>query len=90
MWKYQLTNGKWKCVWDCNNNDFDDDNGSPSQNNKPSGRYGAVGWFDSSSQELWIFGGKGIGNTSLNISAQFLFTSSIVKLIFQYFYSSFR
>ena len=31
--------------------------GIPSTDNIPGSRYGAVGWFDSLRQELWLFGG---------------------------------
>ena len=33
--------------------------GIASVDNEPGARYGAVGWFDSSAQELWLFGGAG-------------------------------
>ena len=33
--------------------------GHPNSNNTPGGRRLANGWFDCSSQELWIFGGYG-------------------------------
>ena len=33
--------------------------GNASVENVPGSRYGAVGWYDSSTQELWLFGGAG-------------------------------
>ena len=38
--------------------------GIPSPNNYPGGRHDAFGWYDSQSQELWLFGGKGYGNST--------------------------
>jgi len=34
--------------------------GVPNASNLPGARYGAVGWFDSSTQALWLFGGFGL------------------------------
>jgi len=34
--------------------------GNASANNFPGARYDAVGWYDSLSQELWMFGGLGL------------------------------
>jgi len=42
--------------------------GNASTANYPSGRAGAVGWYDSSLQEFWVFGGYGYGE---NIFAVF-------------------
>jgi len=33
--------------------------GKPSPENVPGARYGALGWFESSTQTLWLFGGYG-------------------------------
>ena len=38
--------------------------GKPSIDNVPSGRSNAVGWFDSSTNELWLFGGYGYYSSS--------------------------
>ena len=38
--------------------------GKVSIENIPGSRYGAFGWFDSFTQELWLFGGYGYRNTS--------------------------
>ena len=38
--------------------------GIASVENVPGSRFGAVGWFDSSTQELWLFGGLGYLNSS--------------------------
>jgi len=38
--------------------------GIASINNCPGSRYDAVGWFDSTTQEFWVFGGWGMGNSS--------------------------
>ena len=37
--------------------------GNASIENVPGSRFGAVGWFDSVKQELWLFGGYGNSNT---------------------------
>ena len=36
---------------------------SPSSNNIPGVRYASTGWYDSSTQELWLFGGLGYGES---------------------------
>ena len=36
--------------------------GVPNKSNVPGPRRGAVGWFDSSSEEFWLFGGLGYGS----------------------------
>ena len=36
--------------------------GNASVENIPGARYGAVGWYDSSREEFWLFGGYGYGN----------------------------
>ena len=33
--------------------------GEPSQDNIPGARSGAIGWYDSAAQELWLLGGQG-------------------------------
>jgi len=38
--------------------------GKASVNNVPGSRHSAVGWYDSSTQELWLFGGIGYSNSS--------------------------
>ena len=37
--------------------------GVPSTANMPGARQSAVGWYDESSKEFWLFGGQGYGNT---------------------------
>ena len=34
--------------------------GKPSTANAPGSRIGPVGWYNSSTQELWLFGGLGL------------------------------
>ena len=36
---------------------------TPSTTNIPGARYYPVGWYDSSTQELWLFGGLGYGES---------------------------
>ena len=38
--------------------------GNASVENVPGARVGAVGWYDSSTQELWMFSGIGYSNSS--------------------------
>jgi len=38
--------------------------GNASVNHVPGGRERAIGWYDSSNEELWLFGGSGYGNGS--------------------------
>mgnify|MGYP007125578737 CR=1 FL=1 len=35
--------------------------GKASVDNAPGARLGAIGWYDSYTQELWLFGGTGYG-----------------------------
>jgi len=37
----------------------------PSVANRPGARYGALGYYDSTNQELWLFGGYGYGSSEL-------------------------
>ena len=36
--------------------------GTPNPSNLPGSRFGAFGWYDSSRQEFWLFGGSGYGH----------------------------
>ena len=49
--------------------------GVHSPTNKPGARYGAVGWYDSASEELWVFGGYGYSSSRVG-SSLLLSTSS--------------
>ena len=40
--------------------------GNASVGNIPGSREGTVGWFDSSTQELWLFGGFGFGYSNIS------------------------
>jgi len=39
----------------------------------PSAREHAVGWYDSFTQELWLFGGEGIGDKAIGAHTYLLF-----------------
>ena len=41
--------------------------GKASTANIPGSRQGALGWYDSSTQELWLFGGSGFATKSTQI-----------------------
>ena len=40
--------------------------------NVPGARYGALGWYDSSTQELWLLGGVGYGSRNPTSSKELL------------------
>jgi len=48
--------------------------GNASTTNVPGGRYGAVGWFDGSTQEFWLFGGYGYGSDTVGMLCFLLFS----------------
>jgi len=39
--------------------------GVPSTNNVPGARFSAVGWYDDTAEELWVFGGMGYGSNAV-------------------------
>jgi len=45
--------------------------GNPSTENVPGARIGAVGWYDDSAQEFWVFGGYGISSEYLGMLFNF-------------------
>jgi hypothetical protein len=45
--------------------------GVASASNVPGGRYRAVGWYNPTSQELWLFGGDGFASAGSNGTAVF-------------------
>jgi len=62
LWKYNVSENKW--YWISGSSKAGQqgkygEKGKSSSNNVPGGRRGAVGWFDSSRQEFWLFGGIG-------------------------------
>ena len=61
LWKYRVIDNTW--IWISGTNATDQlgeygEKGEPSKNNYPGGRAYPIGWFDSTTQELWLFGGK--------------------------------
>jgi len=57
--------------------------GSASTDNHPGGRGFATGWYDSTTQELWLFGGRGIYNSSITngvLIFLFDFNTKITKI----------
>jgi len=61
LWKYQLDDFTWTWLGGNFVNNYlgiFDDNGYPDSNNMPGARTGAVGWYDGSTQEFWLFGGS--------------------------------
>lgn len=67
LWRYNGTDSTW--TWVSGSNIADEKavygvKGVANVTNMPSARYGAVGWYDSTLQELWVFGGYGYDHTS--------------------------
>ena len=67
LWRYRINDSVW--TWVAGSNlayqlDVYGENGHASTDNVPSARYLAVGWHDTSNQELWLFGGLGINSAS--------------------------
>ena len=61
MWRYQVNDSTW--TWMGGSNTINDpgvygDQGDANPTNWPCSRAYAVGWYDSSTQELWLFGGE--------------------------------
>ena len=65
-----MNDSTWKWVWDNSVNaaGYYGEKGVPTLFNMPGARAGAVGWFDSSSQELWLFGGYGYDEQDPGVS----------------------
>ena len=62
MWKYRINDSTW--TWISGNDSYDQygvygEKGKTSAGSVPGARYGATGWYDSSTKELWLFGGYG-------------------------------
>jgi len=55
---------------------------SPSTNNFPGARYSPTGWYDSSTQELWVFGGYGYGEVQFDGGAFCWHPPKLPHLIF--------
>jgi len=67
LWRYGMNDSTW--TWISGSDSIDQpgvygEKGNASSENVPSSRNGAVGWYDSLRQELWLFGGYGYGNDS--------------------------
>ena len=74
LWKYSANDTTWTWVSGSN---FTESYGiygnknEPSAENCPGGRARAVGWYDSSLQEFWLFGGYGYN--AISECAYFIF-----------------
>ena len=55
--------------------------GIPSITNKPGARSEAVGWYDSTNGELWVFGGVGYTNNYLGSKSFLLHYTPLFSLI---------
>jgi len=47
--------------------------GKASINNYPGARYGGIGWVDTSTHTLWLFGGYGYGISTTTIGKLFIY-----------------
>jgi len=67
LWRYSVKNNTWTWISGsdaANQPGIYGEKGNASTENVPGSRYGAVGWYDSLKEELWLFGGYGYGNGS--------------------------
>ena len=67
LWKYEVKNNTWTWIsgsFLVGQEGVYGTQGIASPENVPGARQYAVGWFDSSTQELWLFGGYGCANTN--------------------------
>jgi len=67
LWKFSVSDSTW--TWIHGNNTLNKKGiygtqGYSNPTNIPGARYGAVGWFDSSAQELWMLGGNGYDSST--------------------------
>jgi len=67
LWRYRVSDKSW--TWMSGSNIVDQvgvygEKGVADESNVPGSRQGAAGWFDSSTQELWLFGGHRYSGTA--------------------------
>ena len=67
LWVYQVNSNTW--TWISGSNTVDQRGvygvkGTIKEENTPGARADAIGWFDSTLQYLWLFGGNGIASRS--------------------------
>ena len=61
LWRYRVNDSTWTWISGDslpNKAGIYGQKGIPNESNTPGARSHAVGWYDSSSQELWLFGGQ--------------------------------
>jgi len=81
LWKYEVRNNTW--TWVSGNNKANHrgvygEMGNASSDYFPSSRREAVGWFDISTNEMWLFGGNGYGSVdSIGVFLQLLTITTI-------------
>ena len=64
LWRYRMNDSTW--TWMSGSDTTDEpgvygEKGVANSTNVPGARWGAVGWYDRSRQEFWLFGGHGFG-----------------------------
>ena len=63
LWRYRVNDSTWTWISGSNKRNpprVSIGKGVASTDNEPGGRYSAAGWFDSATQEFWLFGGLGM------------------------------
>jgi len=65
LWKYRMSDSTW--IWISGNTSAYQPGvygplGDASTEYYPGARYSAVGWYDSSREEFWLFSGSGVGS----------------------------
>ena len=65
LWRYRVNDSTWTWISGSNTHGQSGvygQKGKASTENVPGARYGAVGWFDDTKRECWLFGGRGLGD----------------------------
>ena len=69
LWRFRLSDSTWTWISGSTTSDQSGvygEKGEASTENVPGARYSAVGWFDNTKQELWLFGGIGYGSNGFS------------------------
>ena len=69
LWRYRVNDSTWTWISGSgivNQLGVYGEKGNASTTNIPGGRSDAVGWYDESTQELWLFGGAGYSSNGSN------------------------
>ena len=75
LWTYKVKNPGWVYMAgskEANQQSVYGEMGTPAEENVPAARSGAVGWYDATSQGLWLFGGVSHYGTYLWVNGKIL------------------